>query len=81
MFTKSEPSGFICGTSPWNLPLTQAVGAIAAALVAGNVIVAKPAEITSQTTVAMARIARPPRLPPSDGPAPDACRPGSTAAT
>ena len=57
VFTKREPYGVVGVITPWNLPLNQAARAIAPALVAGNVIVAKPSEITSQTTVEMARMA------------------------
>ncbi|TMV04246.1 aldehyde dehydrogenase [Ruegeria sediminis] len=57
VFTKREPYGVIGVITPWNLPLNQAARAIAPALVAGNVVVAKPSEITSQTTVEMARLA------------------------
>ena len=57
VFTKREPFGIVGVITPWNLPLNQAARAIAPALVAGNVIVAKPSEITSQTTIEMARMA------------------------
>ncbi len=57
VFTKREPYGVIGIITPWNLPLNQAARAIAPALVAGNVVVAKPSEITSQTTVELAKLA------------------------
>lgn len=57
VFTKREPFGIVGVITPWNLPLNQAARAIAPALVAGNVVVAKPSEITSQTTIEMARLA------------------------
>ncbi|SDD25935.1 aldehyde dehydrogenase family protein [Ruegeria marina] len=57
VFTKREPFGVIGIITPWNLPLNQAARAIAPALVAGNVVVAKPSEITSRTTIEMARMA------------------------
>ena len=57
VFTKREPYGIVGVITPWNLPLNQAARAIAPALVAGNVVVAKPSEITSRTTIAMARMA------------------------
>lgn len=57
VFTKREPYGIVGVITPWNLPLNQAARAIAPALVAGNVVVAKPSEITSSTTVEMARLA------------------------
>ena len=57
VFTRREPFGVIGVITPWNLPLNQAARAVAPALVAGNTVVAKPSEITSQTTVEMARLA------------------------
>jgi aldehyde dehydrogenase (NAD+) len=57
VFTRREPYGVIGVITPWNLPMNQAARAIAPALVAGNVVVAKPSEITSQTTVELARLA------------------------
>lgn len=57
VFTKREPYGVIGVITPWNLPLNQAARAIAPALTAGNTIVAKPSEITSRTTIEMARMA------------------------
>ena len=57
VFTKREPYGVIGVITPWNVPLNQAARAIAPALAAGNVVVSKPSEITSQTSVAMARLA------------------------
>lgn len=58
VYTKREPFGVVGVITPWNLPMNQAARAIAPALVAGNVVVAKPSEITSQTTVELARLAR-----------------------
>lgn len=40
------PLGTVVCISPWNFPLAIFVGQVAAALVAGNVVVAKPAEET-----------------------------------
>lgn len=57
VYTKREPYGVIGIITPWNLPLNQAARAVAPALAAGNVIVAKPAEATSQTTVMLAELA------------------------
>ena len=57
VFTTREPYGVIGVITPWNLPMNQAARAVAPALVAGNVVVAKPSEITSRTTVALARMA------------------------
>ncbi|MFI6823427.1 aldehyde dehydrogenase family protein [Micromonospora sp. NPDC050187] len=64
VYTRREPFGVVGVITPWNLPLNQAARACAPALAAGNTIVAKPAESTSQTTVALARIASEEGLPP-----------------
>ena len=42
-----RPLGVVVCISPWNFPLAIFVGQIAAALAAGNVVIAKPAESTS----------------------------------
>ncbi|MGP9805363.1 aldehyde dehydrogenase family protein [Paracoccus sp. NSM] len=63
VFTRREPFGVVGVITPWNLPLNQAARAIAPALTAGNVVVAKPSEVTSQTTVELARIASAAGLP------------------
>ena len=57
VYTKREPYGVIGVITPWNLPLNQAARAIAPALTAGNVVVAKPSEITSRTAIEMACMA------------------------
>ncbi|GAA2221191.1 aldehyde dehydrogenase family protein [Micromonospora olivasterospora] len=64
VYTLREPFGVVGVITPWNLPLNQAARACAPALAAGNTIVAKPAETTSQTTVTLARIASEEGLPP-----------------
>jgi len=48
---------FIC-ISPWNFPLAIYTGQIAAALVAGNPVIAKPAEQTPMVAIAMAQLLR-----------------------
>ncbi len=48
---------FVC-ISPWNFPLAIFVGQIAAALVAGNPVIAKPAEQTNLVASAMAQLLR-----------------------
>lgn len=64
VFTRREPYGVVGIITPWNLPLNQAARAVAPALVAGNVVVAKPSEITSRSTVEMARMASEVGFPP-----------------
>ena len=41
-----DPRGIIAAISPWNFPLAIFTGQIAAALMAGNAVIAKPAEAT-----------------------------------
>jgi RHH-type proline utilization regulon transcriptional repressor/proline dehydrogenase/delta 1-pyrroline-5-carboxylate dehydrogenase len=53
---------FVC-ISPWNFPLAIFTGQIAAALVAGNPVVAKPAEQTSLIASLMARLLREAGMP------------------
>ncbi len=64
VFTRREPFGVVGVITPWNLPMNQAARAIAPALVAGNTIVAKPSEVTPQTTVALGRLAAEVGFPP-----------------
>jgi aldehyde dehydrogenase (NAD+) len=64
VYTLREPLGVVGVITPWNLPLNQAARACAPALAAGNTVVAKPAESTSGTTIALARIASEEGLPP-----------------
>ena len=66
---------FVC-ISPWNFPLAIFTGQIAAALAAGNAVVAKPAPATPLIAHAMTRVLHeagvPPavlQLTPADGPA------------
>ncbi|MGF1749907.1 bifunctional proline dehydrogenase/L-glutamate gamma-semialdehyde dehydrogenase PutA [Vibrio cionasavignyae] len=49
-FTRQGRGVFVC-ISPWNFPLAIFLGQISAALVAGNTVVAKPAEQTSLIAV------------------------------
>ena len=55
---------FIC-ISPWNFPIAIFVGQIAAALAAGNTVIAKPAELTSLTAMACIRILHQAGIPES----------------
>ncbi len=48
---------FVC-ISPWNFPLAIFTGQIAAALVTGNPVIAKPAEQTNLVATAMAQLLR-----------------------
>ncbi|MGP3533154.1 aldehyde dehydrogenase family protein [Microbacterium sp. RD1] len=55
-YTENEPFGVVAVILPWNAPINQGARGIAPALAAGNVVVAKPAEDASLTTLALARI-------------------------
>ncbi|OJU91708.1 MAG: trifunctional transcriptional regulator/proline dehydrogenase/L-glutamate gamma-semialdehyde dehydrogenase [Burkholderiales bacterium 66-5] len=51
-----RPLGVVLCISPWNFPLAIFTGQLAAALAAGNVVLAKPAEQTPLTAAAMVAI-------------------------
>lgn len=50
-YTIKEPHGVVAIITPWNFPVAIPVWKIAPALVAGNTVVFKPAEITPATAV------------------------------
>ncbi|MBU2667210.1 aldehyde dehydrogenase family protein [Actinoplanes bogorensis] len=79
VYTIREPFGVVGIITPWNLPLNQATRAVAPALAAGNVVVVKPAETTSRTTLALARLATEEGLP--DGVLNVVAGPGSSVGT
>lgn len=56
-YTRREPYGVVGTILPWNAPLNQAGRAIAPALAAGNVVVAKPSEATPSTLLRLAAAA------------------------
>ena len=55
---------FVC-ISPWNFPLSIFIGQVAAALVAGNTVIAKPAEQTPLAAALTVRLLHEAGLPPS----------------
>src|SRR5262249_1389417 len=55
---------FVC-ISPWNFPLAIFLGQVSAALVAGNAVVAKPAEQTPLVAAAAVRILHQSGVPPT----------------
>ncbi len=70
-----EPRGVFVCISPWNFPLAIFTGQIAAALAAGNAVLAKPAEQTPIIAARAVRLMREAGLPeaalqllPGDGP-------------
>jgi aldehyde dehydrogenase (NAD+) len=56
-YTLREPFGVVGVITPWNSPINQAARGVAPALAAGNVVVVKPSEFTSTSTLELARIA------------------------
>ena len=56
-YTLRKPLGVVGTISPWNLPLYLFTWKIAPALAAGNVVVAKPSEITPQTATMLGELA------------------------
>ncbi|MEM9469036.1 MAG: bifunctional proline dehydrogenase/L-glutamate gamma-semialdehyde dehydrogenase PutA [Pseudomonadota bacterium] len=61
---KLESRGVFVCISPWNFPLAIYMGQISAALMAGNSVIAKPAEQTSLIAVYLARLFIEAGLPP-----------------
>ncbi|HVM64001.1 MAG TPA: aldehyde dehydrogenase family protein, partial [Acidimicrobiales bacterium] len=49
-----EPLGVVLVIAPWNYPVQLLVGPMAAALAAGNVVVAKPSEVSPTVSAALA---------------------------
>jgi RHH-type transcriptional regulator, proline utilization regulon repressor / proline dehydrogenase / delta 1-pyrroline-5-carboxylate dehydrogenase len=57
--------GVFVAISPWNFPLAIFTGQVAAALMAGNAVIAKPAEQTPRIAVAAVRLLHEAGVPPS----------------
>ncbi|WP_286793598.1 aldehyde dehydrogenase family protein [Microbacterium sp. UBA3394] len=57
MWLRREPIGVVAGIIPWNFPLALAARKLAPALVTGNAIVLKPAELTPLSALAIAELA------------------------
>ncbi len=53
---RGQPLGVVACISPWNFPLAIFIGQVAAALAAGNVVLAKPAEQTPLTAARAVRL-------------------------
>ncbi len=53
-----EPLGVALIIAPWNYPVQLLVAPMAAALAAGNAVVAKPSELAPQTSLVLARLLR-----------------------
>jgi succinate-semialdehyde dehydrogenase/glutarate-semialdehyde dehydrogenase len=63
MVTK-EPVGVVAAITPWNFPLAMIARKIAPALAAGCTVVAKPAEDTPLTALALVKLAEEAGVPP-----------------
>lgn len=62
-YTLKEPLGVTAHIIPWNYPLALAIRSLAPALAAGNVLVAKPSELTPLTLLRVAEYAQKSGLP------------------
>jgi alpha-ketoglutaric semialdehyde dehydrogenase len=63
-YTIKQPLGVVGAITPWNFPVAIPVWKAAPALVTGNTMVLKPAEITPLTAIKMAEIFTQAGLPP-----------------
>jgi acyl-CoA reductase-like NAD-dependent aldehyde dehydrogenase len=63
-FTVREPLGVVGVIMPWNSPMFLAAMAIGPALAAGNTVVVKPSEVTSTSTIEVAKLATEVGFPP-----------------
>ena len=63
MMAVMEPVGVVAAVTPWNFPLAMIARKIAPALAAGCTVVAKPAEDTPLTALALVRLAEEAGLP------------------
>ena len=63
MSTIREPIGVVAAITPWNFPLAMIARKIAPALAAGCTVVAKPAEDTPLTALALAALAQEAGMP------------------
>jgi succinate-semialdehyde dehydrogenase/glutarate-semialdehyde dehydrogenase len=64
MLVLKEPVGVVAAITPWNFPLAMIARKIAPALAAGCTVVAKPAEDTPLTALALAALAGDAGIPP-----------------
>jgi alpha-ketoglutaric semialdehyde dehydrogenase len=64
VYTRKEPLGVVAAITPWNFPIAIPAWKIAPALVAGNAVVLKPAEITPVSTWHLTRSLVDAGLPP-----------------
>ena len=64
MLVLKEPVGVVAAITPWNFPMAMIARKIAPALAAGCTVVAKPAEDTPLTSLALARLIEEAGCPP-----------------
>ena len=64
MLVVKQPLGVVAAITPWNFPLAMLARKLAPALAAGCTVVAKPAEDTPLTALALARLAEQAGFPP-----------------
>ena len=64
MFALKEPVGVVAAITPWNFPAAMIARKIAPALAAGCTVVAKPAEDTPLTALALVKLALDAGVPP-----------------
>jgi succinate-semialdehyde dehydrogenase / glutarate-semialdehyde dehydrogenase len=64
MFALKEPVGVVAAVTPWNFPAAMIARKIAPALAAGCTVVAKPAEDTPLTSLALVKLAEEAGVPP-----------------
>ena len=58
-----EPRGLVLNISPWNFPLDLAINPAVPALLAGNVVIIKPSELTPRIAVRLVELLREAGLP------------------
>jgi aldehyde dehydrogenase (NAD+) len=63
-YTLKQPLGVVAAITPWNFPVSIPAWKIAPALVAGNTVVFKPAELTAQTGARVVEIFEKAGAPP-----------------
>ncbi|WP_323789241.1 aldehyde dehydrogenase family protein [Psychroserpens sp.] len=55
-YIKYEPKGVCLIISPWNYPINLTFGPLVSAIAAGNTVILKPSEMTTNTSAVMAKI-------------------------
>jgi len=64
VYTRREPLGVVAAITPWNFPIAIPAWKIAPALVSGNAVVLKPAELTPRSSWHLANALTEAGLPP-----------------